>query len=257
MKRRSQLASFGAVLLLASCSGSPPEQTTTPPSPTTNSAQPNQLSNFAKPIVKSNGTMPTVAVPGLLQPTSAKVRVPSIVTGRTDPFSQVMTASLPMPRVQRVATTTGAGSRVPGLPPLKRSPTSPLFPRSVPAQPMSRPNLTPLPTVPVATAPLPPPNLTVPPAINIPIAPPSLTALAEAIEVTGAVQVQNQWLVIVKEPDSTSRYVKAGDSLANGQVLVKRVIAGPGTDPVVVLQQNGKEVMKTMGMAKPTIASAQ
>jgi hypothetical protein len=111
--------------------------------------------------------------------------------------------------------------------------------------------------VPVATVPLPPPSLTAPPAINIPIAPPSLTALADAIEVTGAVQVQNQWLVIVKEPDSTSRYVKAGDALANGQVLVKRVIAGPGTDPVVVLQQNGKEVIKTMGMAKHTIASAQ
>jgi hypothetical protein len=59
--------------------------------------------------------------------------------------------------------------------------------------------------------------------------------------------VGGKWNVIVQEPNApTSRYVRVGDSLANGQVLVKRVIAGSG-DPIVVLQQNGREVMKSVG----------
>jgi hypothetical protein len=84
----------------------------------------------------------------------------------------------------------------------------------------------------------------------------SKTALADAIEVTGAVQVQGQWQIIVKEPDSASRYVKVGEALANGQVIVKRVIENAGSDPIVVLQQNGKEVTRPIG-SRPAIASAQ
>jgi hypothetical protein len=72
--------------------------------------------------------------------------------------------------------------------------------------------------------------------------------MADQIEVTGAVQIGGKWQVIVREPgSSTSRYVAAGDYLANGKVLVKRIIAGKGVDPVVVLQQNGVEVTKSLG----------
>jgi multidrug efflux pump subunit AcrA (membrane-fusion protein) len=115
-----------------------------------------------------------------------------------------------------------------------------------------------LPIAPNAT-PLPPltgtanPNLTPLPPVGVPAAPPSRISLADAIEVTGIVQVKGKWNVIVKEPgSSTSRYVKTGDYLANGQVLVKRILSG--ADPIVVLQQNGVEVIKSLGSSGGAIA---
>jgi hypothetical protein len=51
---------------------------------------------------------------------------------------------------------------------------------------------------------------------------------------------------IVKAPNEpTSRYVEVGQRLSNGQVLVKNIIVGPGSNPVIVLEQNGVEVVKT------------
>jgi hypothetical protein len=86
----------------------------------------------------------------------------------------------------------------------------------------------------------------------------SRTALAELIEVSGAVQVGGRWSIIVKESSTqTSRYVKLGDYLENGKVLVKRVIAQPGADPLVVLQQNGVEVVRSVGSATGVMASRQ
>jgi hypothetical protein len=74
----------------------------------------------------------------------------------------------------------------------------------------------------------------------------SPTALAETIEISGVLQVGGKTNVIVKVPDeSTSRYVTVGDSMANGQVRVKRVEMG--IDPVIVLEQNGKEVTRSVG----------
>jgi hypothetical protein len=87
--------------------------------------------------------------------------------------------------------------------------------------------------------------------VSLPTAPPapvSPTAIADAIEVTGALQVGDRWSVIVKEPNTEiSRYVNPGDYLANGKVLVKGVIAGIGVDPIVILQQGGIEVRKMIG----------
>jgi hypothetical protein len=66
-------------------------------------------------------------------------------------------------------------------------------------------------------------------------------------------QVGGTWTIIVKEPGSpTSRYVRTGEYLANGQVLVKRIIAG--ADPVVVLQQNGVELTKVVGSSNGPLA---
>lgn len=78
--------------------------------------------------------------------------------------------------------------------------------------------------------------------------PPPSTDIARGIEVSGVVKVGNEIQVIVKVPtEPTSRYVKIGQRLANGQVLVKRVDLKPGVDPVIVLEQNGVEVAKAVG----------
>jgi hypothetical protein len=60
--------------------------------------------------------------------------------------------------------------------------------------------------------------------------------------------VGNEPQAIVKAPNEvTSRYVKVGQRLSNGQVLVKRIEMGEGSEPIVVLEENGVEVSKLVG----------
>ncbi len=70
-------------------------------------------------------------------------------------------------------------------------------------------------------------------------------------------QVGSQKQIIVKVPtEPTSRYVKIGQRLANGQVLVKRVDLKKGAEPVVVFEQSGVEISKEVG-SKPINAEEQ
>ena len=99
------------------------------------------------------------------------------------------------------------------------------------------PNPPPPPQIPVVPAPPPPPS----------------TDLATGTEVSGVVKVGNETQVIVKVPNEpTSRYVKIGQRLSNGQVLVKRVDLKEGADPIVILEENGVEVAKAVGEKPPT-----
>ncbi|NJL10818.1 MAG: hypothetical protein HC908_13385, partial [Calothrix sp. SM1_7_51] len=64
---------------------------------------------------------------------------------------------------------------------------------------------------------------------------------------TGIIQVGAEPQAIIKVPlEPTSRYVQAGQRLANG-VLVKRIEMNEGSDPVVILEQYGMEVAKMVG----------
>uniref|UniRef100_A0A7C3ZX82 Uncharacterized protein n=1 Tax=Planktothricoides sp. SpSt-374 TaxID=2282167 RepID=A0A7C3ZX82_9CYAN len=68
------------------------------------------------------------------------------------------------------------------------------------------------------------------------------------MEVTGVVQVNGEILIIVKAPNEpTTRYVKVGQRIGNGKVLVKRVEQLKGSEPIVVLEENGVEVNKEVG----------
>ena len=95
-----------------------------------------------------------------------------------------------------------------------------------------------------------PPNAWVdpnPPVIAEPPPPPS-TTIAEAIAVTGVVRTGNNTRVILKAPtEPTSRYVTVGQTIANGQVLVKRVKFSQQSDPIVIFEQNGVEVAVEVG----------
>ena len=82
--------------------------------------------------------------------------------------------------------------------------------------------------------------------------PPPSTDIAQAIEISGVVKVGNEIFVIVKAPsEATSRYIKVGQRIANGQVLIKRVVFRAGQDPLVVLEENGVEISKTVGELSP------
>jgi len=82
-----------------------------------------------------------------------------------------------------------------------------------------------------------------------PVTPPRPTAAAaEQIEVTGVIAIGTTPQAIVKSPDEpSSRYVGVGQRLSNGRVLVKRIEMNPGGEPVVVFEQNGIEISKSVG----------
>lgn len=246
MKKVLWSAGLGIAALLVSCSGAANNQQAQTSSGQTvanapqPSAQPAQPQSFPSPIASPVAVVDVPAVPGLLKPTNPQRRVPTIQAGRQNPFEATATPPLTLPMAARV--TPSAARSLPALPSRTFSPSS-------------------FPTVPINSKPvaLPPltasanPNLTPLPPIGVTAAPVSRSSLAEAIDVTGVLQIKGKWNVIVKEPDSpTSRYVKAGDYLANGRVLVKRILAG--AEPSVILQQNGIEIVKSVGASSGAIA---
>jgi len=135
-----------------------------------------------------------------------------------------------------------------------RRPAPPRPPQPIAARPIGVPDLPELPVdkrPPQWVDPNPPP----PPVIPVvpPPPPPPSTELATGTEVSGVVKVGNETQVIVKVPNEpTSRYVKIGQRLSNGQVLVKRVDLKEGADPIVILEENGVEVAKAVGEKPPT-----
>jgi len=81
--------------------------------------------------------------------------------------------------------------------------------------------------------------------------PPPQPTLARAVQVMGIVQIGNTPYAIVQAPNEpTSRYVRPGQRLSNGEVLVRRIEMG-GSEPVVVLEQVGVEVRLAAGSGAP------
>jgi hypothetical protein len=67
--------------------------------------------------------------------------------------------------------------------------------------------------------------------------------------VLGVVQVGREVQILIRTPNSPlGRYVAVGETVANGQVLIRRVerLQGGG-EPVVILVQNGIEVARSVG----------
>jgi hypothetical protein len=67
------------------------------------------------------------------------------------------------------------------------------------------------------------------------------------VQVLGVVQIGRVPHAIVQAPNEPhSRYVRVGDRLSNGEVLVKRIDMR-GSEPQVVLEQIGIEVSLSVG----------
>ncbi|WP_008312073.1 hypothetical protein [Leptolyngbya sp. PCC 6406] len=86
------------------------------------------------------------------------------------------------------------------------------------------------------------------PISPLPALPQPNTALGVAV--TGIVQINGDRYAIVSAPgEPTSRYVRVGDRLSGGRILVKRIDTRPGSEPVVILEENGIEVARPVGGA--------
>ena len=89
------------------------------------------------------------------------------------------------------------------------------------------------------------PSSTVQPVIPPPQQEPDL---AKNVAVKGVIQVGSEYQAIIQVPnEATSRYVRVGQRISNGQVLIKRIEMNEGSEPLVVLEQYGVEVAKTVG----------
>lgn len=76
---------------------------------------------------------------------------------------------------------------------------------------------------------------------------------AQAVRVTGVIQVGGDPYAIIKAPDEIERYVRQGERVARGRVLVKRIETRTA-EPRVVLVENGIEVERFVTAADEPIA---
>ncbi|NJO41250.1 MAG: hypothetical protein HC769_36135 [Cyanobacteria bacterium CRU_2_1] len=211
------------------------DDTATPPeSPSPVVISPSVAPASPSPSPGANGTQtPTVTLPrdlDLIRSTDPDQRVQSVQSNRSDPFALIPTTptvEFP-PSPSPVAQAPAPGSDIPG---------GGVAPGSdVPNQP------------PGGLAPI--PNL-VPSAPSSPVAilpPPPQPNLARAVAVLGVVQIGDTVYAIVDAPNEpSSRYVREGQRLSNGQVLVRRIEMNAGAEPVVVFEQYGIEVVTAVG----------
>ncbi|MBW4513216.1 MAG: hypothetical protein KME64_43065 [Scytonematopsis contorta HA4267-MV1] len=260
---------------------------------------PSQTQAFNNPVVApkqvTTSTVPTSAA-NLIQPTNPTERVGVVTRGRPDPFAQIVSSPVPVPvttpsserpvpvvpplptaRRRTIIPSTSAAM----LRPAQRSRVSAAGSdefrrRSLANQQRSNANKLALarknrnsqriavrPIPPRASIPVIPSKM--PPVVRTPdlaplAPPPPQPDMARAVVVTGIVQVGSAPQAIIRVPNEpTSRYVQAGQRLANG-VLVKRIEMNDGSDPIVILEQYGIEVARMVGegsrnVGQPTAAS--
>ena len=228
--RRISFIPICIALLAGGCSlipgGGGPETAESPsPSPAA-TAEATKPQTFDKPTVaqKVSGTK---TIPGLLKTASIPEQVKQAknlinsAKGRRDPFSILPSqkaAQLPPPPPPDVV------ANPPFLPPTSTPPTRVRNGGGGDILPPTGPDFTP----------------------DFPTGP--QPDLARAVAVTGVIKVGNEVQAIVEAPnESTSRYVRAGQRLSNGRVLVKRIEVYEGSEPLVVLEQDGVEVPRKVG----------
>lgn len=272
---------LAAALALAIAACTSEQQQSSNPTPTapavTKKSQP-----FNNPVVPPKQTPVVNTTANLIRPTDPNERVEVVLKGRVDPFAQIVGQYPAGAQTNTVV----SPKPVPVLPPLRRQPAvRPTVPTRrvvairtrIPTR-AGKPQIritaskNPLklqknkialvqkkaqPKLPRVFTPVLPkvlPQVIPNPTLASVLPPPPQPELAKAILVSGVVLIGREPQAIIKVPDEpTSRYVQAGLRLANG-VLVKRIEMNEGSNPVLILEQYGIEVARTVGEA-PTAST--
>lgn len=254
-----------------------PESTTTEAAPSTTTPDTQQA--FNNPVVAGKQPtgmpLPVAAAPNLIQPTNPTERAVVVDKGRTDPFAQIVTPQfVPQPGSNQPGVgvvnngNTNMRRSVPNVPVLPNTATNKITGASgnksssqvaqSKLRQRSRVASARLPNLPVIQPVIPrvmPPVVT-DPSLSAVLPPTPQPEMARAVMVSGVVMVGDQAQAIIKVPNEpTSRYVQAGDRLANG-VLIKRIEMNGGSDPVVIFEQFGIEVAKMVGEGGATTTAA-
>ena len=278
VRRNSTIA--GVAILMLAIAGCTSEETpqASNPSPAAN------IPPTAKPAVKSppaTQSFNNPVVPGkqiskvasatyspsstLIQPTNATERLVMVAKGRNDPFAEIVV----LPTTSALSSTNA--KPVPKLPPLPiaKPPVAKLPVRSgVKAASLNslnsnkKPNTSAklaqvvrkspkivakvIPQILPKLTPVIPPVVSSPNLVSVLPKPPE-PDLARSVLVSGVVLIGKQLQAIIKVPnEQTSRYVQAGQRLANG-LLIKRIEMNEGSNPIVIVEQYGIEVARMVG----------
>ncbi len=209
-------------LLMFSCSNT---SRNAPAALPVNSRQAPTVSLSAAPVapkqadVAAATTQQTTPVPGLLPATDPDQRRSQITRQKQDPFAAVTVPSTAVP--SRIPSDSSAVLNPPDL--TRFLPEIPL-----PDEPETKP------APPITASP----------------------DTANAVQITGVLKMEGQLVAIVEAPNEpTSRSVAAGDYLSNGKVKVKQIELGAGGEPLVTLEENGVEVIKSVGTAGSSSAT--
>ncbi|MDZ8025129.1 MAG: hypothetical protein RMX97_10640 [Nostoc sp. DedQUE11] len=206
------------------------------------------VQSFKNPVVPAKQvSQVSSASLSLIQSTNAteRARVVLVSKNRTDPFAQIFGQTVAgVPKI--------SGRPIPVLPKL---PTASIPGRKLPtstiASNQKKNNIAAVPkkvnTTLTSVLPRVLPQVVPNPTLVSVLPPAPQPELARAVVVTGVVLITKEPQAIIKVPDEpTSRYVQAGQRLANG-VLIKRIEMNGGSNPIVILEQNGIEVAKMVG----------
>ncbi|MGB0560253.1 MAG: hypothetical protein ACPGVO_00420 [Spirulinaceae cyanobacterium] len=195
---------------------------------------------FEDPLVESDAQPDDPeAAEGLIPLISEDAAAKLAQSGRLDPFATIALTT------EDIVTTGEGGVTAPIATLLPKLPELPAIP-SLQIPPIG----------PLAPEPPPPP----PPALpaNLPQGSPDLPfapelpplpepTIANELVVTGVITLNGETHAIVEGPDFKSTYVREGDRIVNGQVLVKRIEGSPGGSTLVVFEELGIEVVKGVG----------
>jgi hypothetical protein len=274
----------GAAILILAIAGCTTEETpqatnpsptaaTTPPT-TTPAVKPPATQPFNNPVVPGNQVSKVASATynpssNLIQTTNPTERLVLVEKGRNDPFGQILS----YPVASSSATTTKPVPKIPFLPVAKPPATRTITVASKPALPRSEVKAATLVTqntngkkinvsnanatkkVATASPPLTPvvpkalPPVVPSPKLEALLPPPPQPELAREVLVTGVVLIGKKLQAIIQVPNEpTSRYVQAGQRLANG-LLIKRIELNEGSNPIVIVEQYGIEVARMVGDA--------
>ncbi len=204
--------------------GSEPTVTAEPSgTPTSMPVAESQNQVFAKPFVPAASGFSAIARANLIQSTDPDARRRQVNSNRLDPYATVPIPPPPVANKGKSGSPSAVAMTKPAVPVLP-SPTSPPATSRGANQPSSANT-----------------------AITGATVTPQPAPLAEKFKVTGVINLGGNSYAIVESADlGTPSYVKVGQRLANGQVLVKRIEMYGGS-PLVIFEENGKEVPRPVG----------
>jgi hypothetical protein len=269
MNKITKILAVGIIpFLVQGCSGTTASSNAVTPQ---DASKPNSATPPAAQVPPSQATSPiapitvntTIASPtnpqfsGLIASTNSELRVQGVVKGRNDPFA-LFPVQGKLKKVDSKENKTNA--EVKKVTEVKTAKVEPKVTKavSVPKKPV----------IPTATT-----TTNKPKVVNTPQSKPVIPTskkpaviipqpeLARAVEVTGVIDIEGNLMAILKSPNElTSQYVREGQHIANGRILVKRIIAYP--EASVVLEQKGikgnviKGIMESSPVAQNNTPSA-
>lgn len=185
--------------------------------------------------VAVNLNSPTIVAPDLIQSTNPNERTIGVERTRLDPFAGLTIPLTPPTPIEPEGETAAAqpangGSAAGSGPSVQGGSSAPNVPSAAVRQPLGDIELAALPPIPQPTT-------------------------ARAIRVSGVVQVGGLPYAIIQAPNEVERYVRVGERVAGGQVLVKRIDT-TSFEPTVILVENGIEVERAVTAAAPPVEAA-